>query len=157
MGPISLRKRDGYLTVGGIGLAVAAGYLAMSFRLPFGRLDSPGAGVFPILVGLLTISASLITLWEGWRMDRADGVDLPAGTDLKRVLALVGLLFGYLVALPWLGQLPTSLVFCALLMRLLSTLGWLRIGSYSAAMCGAVYAVFVALLKVPLPPGALFE
>ena len=64
-------------------------------------------------------------------MDRDEQVDLPAGADLRRLLSLIGLLLGYFLALPWLGQIISSMLFCALLMRVLSDLGWTRIVAYS--------------------------
>ena len=149
------QKRNAYLVMGGLGLFFAAGYLGMSFQLPFGRLDQPGAGVFPVIVGVMLLLASLTTMWEGWQLDKAEPIDLPAGADRKRLLSLIGLLFGYFLALPWLGQIISSTVFCILLMRVLSDLRWPRIVAYSLVMSIALYVVFVFLLKVPLPRGTL--
>lgn len=155
-GTSSLQKRKGYLVIGGIGLFFAAGYLGMSFQLPFGQLEQPGAAVFPLIAGVLLLLGSLATMWEGWKMEQAEQVDFPAGADLKRLLSLIGLLLGYFLALPWLGQLVCSMLFCVLLMRVLSSLAWSRIVLYSTVMTGALYAVFIYLLKVPMPRGALF-
>ena len=149
------QKRNAYLVMGGLGLFFAAGYLGMSFQLPFGRLDQPGAGVFPVMVGVMLLLASLTTMWEGWQLDKAEPIDLPAGADRKRLLNLIGLLLGYFLALPWLGQILSSTVFCILLMRVLSDLRWPRIVAYSLVMSIALYVVFVFLLKVPLPRGTL--
>ena len=151
----SFQKRNGYLVMGGIGLFFAAGYLGMSFQLPFGQLAQPGAGVFPVIVGVMLMLASLTTMWEGWQLDKAEQVDLPAGADRKRLLNLISLLFGYFLALPWLGQNISSALFCALLMRVLSDLGWPRIVAYSLVMSIALYVGFVVLLKVPMPRGML--
>ncbi len=151
----SLQKRNAYLVMGGIGLFFAAGYLAMSFQLPFGQMDKPGAGVFPVIVGIILMLASLTTMWEGLQLDKAEQVDLPAGADRKRLLSLIGLLFGYFLALPWMGQIISSTLFCILLIRVLSDLSWLRIVEYSLAMSIALYVVFVFLLKVPMPRGML--
>ena len=49
-----------------------------------------------------------------------------------RLAGLIGLLLGYVVVLPWLGQIVSSMVFCAVLMRVLSGLGWTRVVVYSA-------------------------
>ena len=151
----SFQKRNGYLVMGGIGLFFAAGYLGMSFQLPFGKIDRPGAGLFPVIVGVMLMLASLTTMWEGWQLDKAEQVDLPAGAARKRLLSLISLLFGYFLALPWLGQIISSTLFCALLLRVLSHLRWPRIVAYSLAMSIALYVVFVSLLKVPMPRGML--
>ena len=149
------QKRKGFLALGGLGLLFSAVYLGMSLQLPFGQLDQPGAGVFPIIVCIILILASLTTVWEGWKMDRAQRVELPAGVDRRRLLGLIGLLFGYFFALPWLGQFISSTLFCVLLMRVLSDLRWPRIVAYSLAISIALYVAFVFLLKVPMPRGIL--
>ncbi len=151
----SVQMRKAYLLIGGAGLLLAIVYIGLSFKLPFGELDQPGAAVFPIIVGVLLIFASLATLWEGWRFDKSVLVQLPAGEDRKRVLSLIGLLVGYFIALPWLGQIISSTLFLILLMRVLSGLSWPRIVCYSLAISLMLYAVFVLLLKVPMPRGML--
>jgi putative tricarboxylic transport membrane protein len=151
----TLQKSRAYLWIGAAGVLIAAGYLGMSLDLPFGHLDQPGAGIFPIMAGVTLLAASLITIWEGWHLDPALRVEMPHGTDLKRLLGLVALLLGFFIALPLLGQLISSTIFCILLMRVISDLGWPRIVAYSVLMCGALYGVFVFLLKVPMPSGVL--
>lgn len=149
------QKRKGYVAIGGFGLLFATAYLGMSLQLPLGRMDQPGAGVFPIIVGTLMVLISLVTVWEGWQLEKAETIEWPAGADRKRLLCLVGLMVGYVVALPWLGQIISATLFCLLLMRVLSNLGWLRIGMYSLIMSAALYWVFVVLLNVPMPRGIL--
>ena len=151
----SLQKRNAYLVIGGGGLLLAAGYLGMAFQLPLGRLDQPGAAVFPIIVGATLIVASLATMWEGWKIDRAERAEFPAGADRKRLLGLLGLLLSYFLVLPWVGQFIGSTLFCILLMRLLSDLGWARIVAYSLALAIALHVAFVILLKVPMPRSPL--
>jgi putative tricarboxylic transport membrane protein len=152
----AVQKRKGYLVIGGIGVVFAAGYLGMSLQLPLGQMQEPGAAVFPLIAGALLLLGALATLWEGWKMEGAQQVEFPAGADLKRLLSLIGLLLAYFIALPWLGQLIGSMLFCVLLMRVLSNLAWPRIVVYSAVMTAALYGVFIYLLKVPMPRGVLF-
>jgi putative tricarboxylic transport membrane protein len=152
----SVKKRDVYLVIGAGGFIFAAGYLAMSLELPFGQLDQPGAAVFPVIIAVIMLLACLLTLHEGWRMSKTLQVRLPAGMDRMRLLTLTGLLLGYTVLLPWLGQLICSIVFFIVLLRVLSDLGWLRIVSYSVALSLALYFAFIVLLKVPMPRGELF-
>ena len=151
----SLQKRAGYLVIGAIGLFLAAGYLGMAVQLPFGELERPGAGIFPVAVGVMLALVSLATVWEGWRTGGGARVEFPAGGDRKRLLALVALLFFYFLALPWLGQILASSIFVMLLMRVLSHIGWPRIVGYSLAISIALYLVFVHLLQVPMPRGLL--
>ncbi len=149
-------KANAYLLVGGMGLAVAVGYLTVALGLPFGRLDQPGAAVFPIFVAAVLVVASLATIHEGWSTSAEQFVEFPAGADGRRVVYLVLLLFGFFFALPWLGQLISSTLFCVLLMRVLSAgVGWTRTVAYSAVLALAIDLVFEKLLKVPLPHGVL--
>jgi putative tricarboxylic transport membrane protein len=149
----AFQKRKGYLVMGGGGLFAAAVYLGLAFRLPFGEMDQPGAAIFPVVVGVILMVASLATMWEGWRLDRDEQVDVPAGADLRRLLSLIGSLLGYFLTLPWLGQIISSILFCTLLMRVLTDLGWTRIVAYSLMISISLYSVFVMLLKVPMPRG----
>jgi putative tricarboxylic transport membrane protein len=146
-------KRTAYLVFGGAGLVIAAAYLGLSVRLPFGQLDRPGAAVFPVVVGCIFAVASLATIWEGWRMERSNPIDLPAGADCWRLLGLIGLLFGFFLVLPWLGQIVSGAIFSLFLMRLLSNLGWVRAAVYAVVLSVAVDLVFANLLRVPLPRG----
>jgi putative tricarboxylic transport membrane protein len=151
----SMQKRKGYLAVGGLGLVISIGYLGMSVQLPFGSVAQPGAGVFPIIVGVVLMLTSLAAMWEGWQMDKAEQVAVPVGADRKRLLSLIGLLLVYFVALPWLGQIISSALFCLFLMRLLSDTSWSRIIVYSLVIAVALHFVFVHLLQVPMPRGVL--
>jgi putative tricarboxylic transport membrane protein len=151
----TFRKRNAYLAFGIGGAVFAVGYLGLSFELPFGRLDRPGAGVFPVFVGVVMLVASLATAWEGWTMERVAQVELPAGANRWRLLALIGLLFGYFFALPWLGQIICGVLFSLLLMRVLARVGWVKAAVYSVVLSLTLDLVFQKLLAVPLPHGIL--
>lgn len=151
----SLQKRRAYLATGALGVALSAGYLLMAWRLPMGRIDQPGAGVFPIVVGVLLLLASLSVLREGMKLPPEAAVEVPARADRNRVLRLFGLILGYIVLLPWTGQLIGSLVFCLLLIRLLSATGWILAAIQATVISIALYCVFVLLLQVQMPSGIL--
>lgn len=151
----ALRKSTGFIWVGSIGLLFGAAYLGTSFRLPFGQLDQPGAAVFPVIVGIMFVLVSLATVWEGLQMDRAQRVDLPTGSDLGRLLRMFGLLIAYFFALPWIGHVIATTLFCIFLIRLLSDINWLRVLTYSVAISAALYVVFVLVFNVPVPRGIL--
>jgi putative tricarboxylic transport membrane protein len=152
----SVKKRNGYIVIGVGGFLFAAGYLVMSLELPFGQMDQPGAAVFPVIVSAIMMLACLLTLQEAWRMSKTLEVGLPVGTDRTRLSTMMGLLLGYIVLLPWLGQLVCSIVFFVVMLRSLSDLGWFRIAVYSLALSLALYVAFIVVLKVPMPRGELF-
>jgi hypothetical protein len=152
----TISKRTAYLSTGGFGLFLSAGYVAIAMQLPFGEMDAPGAGLFPVLVGAILCFASIATIVEGWKTPRAEGIEIPAGQDRARLFKLIALLGLYFGTMPWLGYTLSSCGFALLLMRLLSPLSWLRCSAYAALMTGTIYLCFIALLKVPMPSFALF-
>ena len=153
MQSIHWSRSKGYIVVGAIGICLSVLYLAVSFQMPMGRLRQPGAGVFPVISGFLLLLGSVSALWEGLKTRKSASVELPAGSDLRRLLVLVGGILGYLVLLPILGQLISSTIFCFVLIRALSSLsiGWVAL--YALLMAGAAYLLFVRFLMLPMPAG----
>lgn len=153
-----ISRSQGYLGAGIVGILLSAGYLHMTMDLPMGEMDQPGAGVFPILIAGVLFVASISALWEGWQR-RADSpaLDLPHGSDAIRLIKMIVLLLIYFLVIPWLGFLLSSLLFCTILIRLLSTLSWMRCAIYALVMSGVVSLVFIYLLKVPMPAGVIVE
>lgn len=149
-----LSKRRARFTAGVLALVLALGYLVLALRLPMGRLSQPGAAVFPVVVSALVALGGLATLLEALTMDAALRIDLPVGADFKRLAVLVAALAGYLVLLPVLGHVLTCTLFFVVLMRQLSSHGWLRVGLTSLALAIGLHLVFVRLLQVPMPTGA---
>jgi hypothetical protein len=158
MASIRTQKRKGYLAIGGTGVALAAVYLALTFRLPFGTLAKPGAGLFPLVAVMTLLIASVLALREGWAMPKDLEVEFPAGEDRRRLLLLGLGLIAYVALLPWLGQLVCSALLCIGLIRMLSdSLSWPRVVVAGLLMSVLLYAVFVVALKVPMPRGGLLE
>ncbi len=151
----TISKKKSYTWTGLLGLLLSAGYLHVSLDLPMGALDEPGAGLFPILVSAIMAFASAAAMWEGYKAPTSEAIELPTGGDSARLVKLVLLLSAYFVAIPWLGYSVSSLIFCILLIRLLSDTNWMRSILYSIIMTAVVYVVFIYLLKVPMPTMAL--
>jgi hypothetical protein len=118
-----------------------------------GRVRQPGAGVFPVISGFLLLLGSVSALWEGMKQRNSEKVELPAGSDLLRLLAVLGGVLGYLILLPVLGQLISSTLFCFVLIRALSSLSIWRVMLYAVLMAGAAYLLFVRILMLPMPGG----
>jgi putative tricarboxylic transport membrane protein len=152
----SIQKSKGYLIIGTIGLFFSVGYLVLSFQYPMGQLEQPGAGLFPVIVAVIMMLASIATLQEGLRMDKTLHVDCPSGANRNRLLGVIGLLLVYVLILPYAGQIIVSTLFSIFLLRILSKLTWPRILTYSVVISTVLYAIFVILLKVPLPRGTIF-
>ncbi len=146
-------RSKGYIVVGAIGICLSVLYLALSFQMPMGRVRQPGAGVFPVISGFLLLLGSVSALWEGMKQRKSEKVELPAGSDLLRLLAVLGGVLGYLILLPVLGQLISSTLFCFVLIRALSSLSIWRVMLYAVLMAGAAYLLFVRILMLPMPAG----
>jgi len=152
----SFAKWKAYLWMGALGILLSGSYLWGALQLPFGRPAQPGAGLFPVVVGVILLMASLATIWEGLRMVRhANEVDFPAGTDLVRLSKLIVYLAGYFILLPLLGFPLASVIFCTFLIHALSDVSWLRCAVYAILMAASATYLFVHLLNVPLPRGIL--
>jgi putative tricarboxylic transport membrane protein len=152
-----VQKRKAYLVVGFAGILLSVAYLAMGAKLPFGQMDQPGAGVFPMVVGVIMLFSSAAAVLEGWRMDPSLAIELPVGVDRQRVVGVTGFVLGYFLLLPWVGHLLASVLFFILTIRLLSDYGWPRILITSALLSGALYLIFVRLLQVALPAGEIWS
>ena len=153
MQSVNWSRSKGYIVVGAIGICLSVLYLALSFQMPMGRVRQPGAGVFPVISGFLLLLGSVSALWEGMKQRNSEKVELPAGSDLWRLLAVLGGVLGYLILLPVLGQLISSTLFCFVLIRALSSLSIWRVMMYAVLMAGAAYVLFVRILMLPMPVG----
>jgi len=153
MQSVNWSRSKGYIVVGAIGICLSVLYLALSFQMPMGRVRQPGAGVFPVISGFLLLLGSVSALWEGMKQRNSEKVELPAGSDLWRLLAVLGGVLGYLILLPVLGQLISSTLFCFVLIRALSSLSIWRVMLYAVLMAGAAYVLFVRILMLPMPVG----
>lgn len=153
-----ISRSKGYIGAGIVGVLLSSGYLHMTLELPMGEMDQPGAGVFPVLVAAILFVTSVSALWEGWqRRENSPALDLPKGSDRIRLLKMIGLLLIYFLAIPWAGFSLSSILFCILLIRLLSTLSWKQSGLYAFLMTAILHLIFITALKVPMPAGILID
>ena len=133
-------------------LAATGVYLASAWTLPQGTAARPGAGMFPVAVGLFGMLVTLTWLVSTFRHAPAVAdSSVPAG-GLGRVTVTSLALVGFCLVLPWLGYAIVAFLFAGVLLRRLGA-GWtgaLLIAGGSAAVS---YYLFAVLLGVPLPRG----
>lgn len=137
-------------------LAASLVYLANAWALPLGTAARPGAGFYPVAVGVFgaaVIVAWLATAWRGSTTGHA--VAIPADAR-GRVLATAGLLVGFCLALPWTGYPLAAFLFTGLLLRSLGS-GWAAAFVIGAASALASYYGFGTMLGVPLPRGVFLD
>ena len=135
-------------------LAAAGVYLALALQLPFGAVARPGAGFYPVIVGVFAIVVALAATVSAFRtVPRAetDAANVDAAAR-RRVMISVGALAVFCLALPWVGYPAAAFAFVAVVLRYLG-------GRWTTALLTGVlssassYGLFAVLLDVPLPRG----
>jgi len=149
-------------------LAASGVYVASAWMLPLGTAARPGAGSYPLGVGIFGAAVALTWVVVALRRTpagpaaeaaaellaepRAAPVDPPGG---GRVAITAGLLIAFCWLLPLAGYPIAAFLFVALLLRGLGA-RWVSAGLIALGTAGASYYAFGTLLGVPLPAGALF-
>jgi putative tricarboxylic transport membrane protein len=138
-------------------LAAGLVYLGSAWALPLGTAARPGAGFYPVAVGIFGAASILAWLVITLRGARAAG---PAGlipVDARgRVITTAGLLAGFCLVLPWTGYPLAAFLFTGFLLRGLGS-GWAAALVIGAASALASYYGFGTMLGVPLPRGILLD
>jgi hypothetical protein len=119
----------------------------VSFGLGVGSLSDPGAGLWPLVISLIMITASVMALLKAKQDDDVEAFDhgiLTVG------LSVVSLLV-YATLLPMIGfEIPTVLLLLFWI-KILGKEGWRSAITVSLVATVVVYGLFVLLLSVPLP------
>ena len=146
-------RRPGELAFALLLAAFAAVAAWQSWRISgFSKLSSPG--VFPMLASGAMLVAALFTVRDAARAKAIPGARLVGDVVSWRLVVVVALLVGYVLALPRLGFLAASALF---LMASLSYLWrrpwWAALGVTIGSLL-ALHVVFRVLFRVVLPQGA---
>jgi hypothetical protein len=145
------------------GLLLAAGFAlalweASSFQ--YGTEFAPGPGFAPVWLSVIGVAVSLLIALHAFKATRRRRVSPERSEPVDRwgairVVATLAGLAAMVVITPWLGLVPSILLFLLFL-----TLGVQRLHTFTAigtsiATVVFVYVVFVRLLEVPIPRGPL--
>lgn len=141
--------------------AVAVAFLLLgaficveALQVPFGSFRMPGAGFFPLLLGLALAVFSIILL--GMTLaSPAGGAATHVWPERPEVVYLVGSLLASVWLFERAGFLLTMTLFLGVAMRVLGKLTWLS--AFVLALVGSVaaYVVFSRGLLIALPSGIL--
>jgi len=113
---------------------------------------------FPNLLAGAMVVLSVFLGVEGWRGAPARIFDIKAEPrDVVRAVLLVGILIAFLFLLKVLGFAITAFIFTGSVQLLLGEKRILRVALFSLTVTALLYIVFVTLLRVPLPYGAIFS
>jgi hypothetical protein len=146
------------------GLLLAAGFSAAlweAWSFQYGTEFAPGPGFAPVWLGAIGVALSLLIAFHGFKArrhperspdERADTLDKPG---LFRVGATLAGLVAMMAVAPWLGLVPSMLVFLLFLTLYVQRLSLLTGIAASVGTVVFVYVVFVRLLDVPIASGPL--
>ena len=135
-------------------LAMAGLYLAQAIALPFGSPARPGAGFYPVAVGVFACLVALVAtvqafLGRGLAGGPAEPTDA-AGRG--RVIASVAALAAFCLILPWAGYPLSAFLFVTVVLRRLGS-RWPTAVALGVASAAVSQYLFAILLEVPLPRG----
>lgn len=143
-----------FLIVGGLGYFIAAS------QYPIGKLDDPGPGLMPRLLGIIFICLSvylMLTNWVGRRSEPLESSTQESQSlELKKPLQVIAVMIFYVAALQPLGfSLSTSLMilFAA---RFMGLEGWAKPVILSLSTMVLSLLLFGFILDVPLPVGTIW-
>jgi hypothetical protein len=136
-------------------VAVAGIYLTLALALPYGTTARPGAGFFPILVGIFACVVGVTMSAVAFRAP----VPVAAGRERTRdaaargrALSTVLVLVAFCALLPWIGYPLVAFGFVTVLLQRLGS-AWRAAAIMGVAAAAVSFYVFGVLLDVPLPPG----
>jgi putative tricarboxylic transport membrane protein len=140
--------------VAGLLFAAIGAFLAVQgLRLGLEGLTGPGAGLFPFLIGLALLIASVVWIVQlhlgGWRAFPADF--FPDSAGLKRIGVAILLLAGFAVALRKIGYDLSMFVFLLVLMLYYDRAYIVTKIVVAIAASFGLHYVFEHILKTPLP------
>ena len=136
-------------------LVAGGGYLVLAMPYPRGVAAKPGAGFFPLMVGVFVCLVAVAFVIETFRRVPPRGEDLPYEARV-RVASTAGALIAFCLLLPWAGYPAVTLLFAAAMLRALGA-SWTVALATAAVSAGASYYLFAKVLSVPLPQGAIFD
>jgi putative tricarboxylic transport membrane protein len=137
-------------------VAAAGFYLMQAMRLPLGTAARPGAGFYPVAVGVFACVVALVASARAFLSPQGVRAEAPAGpidpARRRRVAGAVWALVAFCLIMPWIGYPVAAFGFVSVVL-------WRLGGRWQAALlAGALasagsYYLFAALLGVPLPRG----
>lgn len=120
-------------------------------KLPFGSVNTPDAGFFPLSLAIALTALSGLIVVRSWLPDAAAGT-MPSWSGAGRVTMAAVAMVAYVAVIEWLGYLlATALVMLALL-RGIERLKWRTSLVVTIASVVGSYVLF-RRLGVPLPSG----
>ena len=138
------------------GMALLVFALAVAWeaaKLPFGSINAPDAGLFPLSLAVaLALLSGLIVL--GTWLPETAAAAMPSWRGAGRVMVAVTAMAAYIVVIDWLGYLLATALVMLLLLRGIERLKWRTSVAVTVVSVVGSYVLF-GRLGVPLPSGIL--
>jgi putative tricarboxylic transport membrane protein len=140
-----------------IWMALGGLFVVGALQLGLMRKGVPGPGFLPFLSGLALIFVSFFVLIPALRQGNEKKSDdfFPERDSLRKLLFALAALFGYGIALEYVGFLLTTFLFIFSTARLMEPKGWWTTTLLALLTAVLSYLLFVVLLEVQLPKGPL--
>ena len=134
-------------------LLLAAFICVEALQVPFGGLRMPGAGFFPLLLGVALGVFSLMLLGTSLLTPAAGSPDVRP--ERPEVFYLVGSIFAAVLLFELAGFLLTMVLFTAVAMKVLGSMSWVTAILFGVVGSVTAYVVFSRVLLIALPSGIL--
>jgi putative tricarboxylic transport membrane protein len=146
----------GRVKAGGVTLVfllLAAFICVEAWQVPFGSLRMPGAGFFPLLLGVTLGVLSLLLLGTSLLGAGDDAIDVRP--ERREVVQLAASIFAAVFLFERAGFLITMALFVAVVMKMLGTMRWATAIVFALLGSIVAYVVFGRVLLIALPSGLL--
>jgi hypothetical protein len=152
---VSVRMMD--IVVALILLGASAVVMTDSIRLGlgWGAIEGPGAGYFPFYIGLLMAIASLVNLVRALGDTKGRAKTFVTKPAMNKVLAVLGPLVLYVIAVKFIGIYVASAIYIALFMWYFGHYPLIRGALVGLGVAVALFFMFEVWFLVPLPKGPL--
>ncbi len=137
-------------------LGASVVYVANALPMPLGTAARPGAGFFPLGVGVFGTAVALAWVFSAFRAPVTIGAHAAPVDGGRRVLAAAGALVGFCVLLSWVGYPLAAFGFVTFLLRSLGS-GWRAAIALGLGSTVVSYYFFAVLLGVPMPRGVFLD
>jgi hypothetical protein len=136
------------------GMALLVFALAVAWeaaKLPFGNINAPDAGFFPLSLAVVLALLSGLIVVGTWLPETAAAA-MPTWCGAGRVSVAAATMTAYVAVIDWLGYLLATALVMLLLLRGIERLKWRTSAAVTIFSVVGSYVLF-RRLGVPLPPG----
>jgi hypothetical protein len=120
-------------------------------RLPFGSINAPDAGFFPLCLAVTLALLSGLIVLSTWLPETAAAA-MPSWRGAGRVTVAVATMVAYVAVIDWLGYLLATALVMLMLLRGIERLTWRTSSAVAVVSVVGSYVLF-RRLGVPLPLG----